>query len=174
MTDVTTTQSFFHPQSTPRYKSTYPHKAPGYDLIDCTILKTLPRKAIVLLTSFFNSMLRPCYFTVQWKYAQIIMIAKPGKPPTEASSYRPISLLPIMFKVFERLLLHRLDETIHIDGLLPIHQFGFRNNHSTIHNAIELSTKSKRASKERKCVPQYSSTYNKLSTKYGTEDYYIN
>jgi len=73
-----------------------------------------------------------------------------GKPPTEASSYRPISLLPIMSKVFEGLLLHRLDETIHIDGLLPVHQFGFRNNHSTFQqchrvvNKIEESIEGKK------------------------------
>ena len=73
-----------------------PRKAPGYDLIDSTVLKNLPRKAIVLLTSIFNSMLHLCYFPVQWKYAQIIVIAKPGKPPTEASSYRPISLLQLI------------------------------------------------------------------------------
>jgi hypothetical protein len=33
------------------------------------------------------------------------MVAKPGKPPTETNSYRPISLLPIMSTIFERLLL---------------------------------------------------------------------
>jgi len=42
-----------------------PYKAPGYDLIDGTILKNLPRKTIMLLTSIFNSMLRLCYFPVQ-------------------------------------------------------------------------------------------------------------
>ena len=120
-----------------------PHKAPGYDLIDGTVLKNLPRKAVVLLTSIFNSMLRLCYFPVQWKYAQLIMMAKPGKPPTEASSYRPTSFLPIMSKVFERLLLHRLDETIHIGGLLPIHQFGFRNNHSIIQQCHRVVNKIK-------------------------------
>jgi len=71
------------------------------------------------------------------------MIAKPRKPPTEASSYRPINLLPIMSKVFERLLLHRLDETIHIDGLFPTHQFGFRNNHSTIQQCLRVVNKIK-------------------------------
>jgi hypothetical protein len=35
------------------------------------------------------------------------MISKPGKPPTAVTSYRPISLLPIMAKVFEKLLLRR-------------------------------------------------------------------
>jgi hypothetical protein len=113
-------------------------------------MKNLTPKAIVLLTSIFNSILRFCYFPVQWKYAQIIMIAKPGKPRTEASSYRPISILPIMSKVFERLLLCTLDETMHIDGLLPLHQFRFPNNHSTIQechsvvNKIEESIEGKK------------------------------
>jgi len=88
-------------------------------------------------------MIRLCYFPVQWKYAQIIMIAKPGKLPTEVNSYRPISLLPIISKVFEWLLLHRLDEKIHIDGQLPTHQFGFRNNHSTIQQCHRVVTKIK-------------------------------
>ena len=79
---------------------------------------------MALLTSIFSSMLRLRYFPVQWKYAQIIMIAKPGKPPTEASSYRPVSILPILSKLLDRLLHCSLDETIYIDGLLPTHQFG--------------------------------------------------
>jgi hypothetical protein len=121
----------------------YPHKAPGHDLLDGTILKNLPRKAIVLLASIFNSTLRLCYFPVQWKYAQIIMIAKPGKPPTEASSYRPIRIFPMLSKVFERLLHRRLDETMHIDGLLPTQQFVFRNSHSTIQQCHSVVNKIK-------------------------------
>jgi hypothetical protein len=36
------------------------------------------------------------------------MIMKPGKPATEATAYRPISLLPVPSKLFEKLLLKRL------------------------------------------------------------------
>jgi len=142
MLAVTTAQNFFIHTGTPSHKLN-PHKAPGYDLIDGTTLKSLPRKTIVLLTSISNSMLRLCYFPVQWKYAQIIMNTKAGKPPTEASSYRPIRLLPILSKVLERLLLRRLDETIRIDGLLPTHQFGFRNNHCTIQQCHRVVNKIK-------------------------------
>jgi hypothetical protein len=39
--------------------------------------------------------------------SQIVAISKPGKPPEEATSYRPISLLSILSKVFEKLLLTR-------------------------------------------------------------------
>jgi len=72
------------------------HKAPGFDLITGQLLKELSRKATVLLTNIYNSMLRLTYFPVTWKFAQIIMILKPGKPPHRVTSYRPISLLPLI------------------------------------------------------------------------------
>lgn len=58
------------------------------------------------------------------------MIYKKGKPLHSPSSYRPISLLPIMAKVFEKLFLSRLYPIL--DPLIPSHQFGFRSSHSTI------------------------------------------
>jgi hypothetical protein len=76
------------------------HKAPGYDLIMGQIFRQLPKKAVVLLTIIYNSMLRLSYFPVTWKFAQIIMLPKPGKLANELSSYRPISLLPIPSKIF--------------------------------------------------------------------------
>jgi hypothetical protein len=68
------------------------HKAPGYDLITGEILKQLPKKAIVLLTTIYNSMLKFSYFSAIWKFAQITMIPKRGKPANEVTSYLPISL----------------------------------------------------------------------------------
>jgi hypothetical protein len=56
---------------------------------------------------------------------------KPGKPPNELTSYRPISILPIS-KVFEKLLLKRLLPVGETNRILPTHQFGFRQRHSTI------------------------------------------
>lgn len=121
------------------------HKAPGYDLITAEVLKNLPKKSIVLLTAIYNSMLRLCYFPIQWKYAHIIMIPKPGKPPTEVTSYRPISLLPILSKIFERLLLNRIQETTLLNELIPDHQFGFRQKHSTIHQCHRVVNKIKQS-----------------------------
>jgi hypothetical protein len=57
---------------------------------------------------------------------------KPGKPPNELTYYRPISLLPIVSKVFEKLLLKRLLPMLENNGLMPNPQFGFRQRHSTI------------------------------------------
>lgn len=80
----------------------------------------------------FNSIIRVGYFPSQWKVASIIVIPKPGKPPEKVESYRPISLLPILSKVFEKLLLKRLRPIIKEKNLIPNHQFGFRQDHATI------------------------------------------
>ena len=125
-------------------------KAPGYDLITGQILKRLPRKTIVLLTVVFNRMLTLSYFPVLWKYAEIIMIPKPGKPPHEPTSYRPISLLPITSKLFERLLLLRINEEHDPSTLLPSHQFGFRERHSTIHQVHRVVNKIATSLEEKK------------------------
>jgi hypothetical protein len=60
------------------------------------------------------------------------------EPPHQLSSYRPISLLPIASKVFEKLLLKRLLPLVEHANLIPNHQFGFRPRHSTIEQTHHL------------------------------------
>jgi hypothetical protein len=72
------------------------------------IVKEMPRKGIVHLTTVRKTIIRTGYFPVKCKVAQIIMIPKLGKLLEKASSYRPISLLPKMSKIFENAVLKRL------------------------------------------------------------------
>jgi hypothetical protein len=65
---------------------------------------------------------------VQWN--TFILILKPGKP-NELTCYRPISLLPIVSKIVEKLLLKRLLKWLKI-MFIPNHQFGFRERYPTI------------------------------------------
>lgn len=109
-----------------------PKKSPGYDLISANVLKQLSDPPLRLVTQIFNAILRLGSFPDTWKVAQIIVIPKPGKPPEEITSYRPISLLPIISKLFEKLFLARLQPILEQKQLIPDHQFGFRNQHSTI------------------------------------------
>jgi hypothetical protein len=105
-----------------------PKKSSGYDLITGRILKELQPIATKHLTQLFNAALSKGYLPAQWKIAPIILISKPGKPPNELTSYRPISLLPIISKVFEKLLLKRILPMV--ESLIPNHQFGLRKRHS--------------------------------------------
>jgi hypothetical protein len=90
------------------------------------------------LTQLFNSALFLGYFPAQWTVAQFVLLLKPGKPPHELTSYRPISLLPAVSKVFEKLLLHGILPHVASNSLTPDHQFGFRKQHSTIDQTDSL------------------------------------
>ena len=122
-------------------KSMKNNKAPGFDLIDKKVLEELPRKAVVYLTMAFNAMMRIGYFPDLWKVSQVMMIYKPGKPPHELTSYRPISLLPVMSKIFEKCLLFRLNLDLDKKSIVPDHQFGFRKEHSTIEQVHRVCRK---------------------------------
>jgi len=61
----------------------------------------------------------------------VISIYKPGKNPAQPSSYRPISLLDTIGKLFEIILLTRILYEVRESGLLRDEEFGFRPRHST-------------------------------------------
>jgi len=108
-------------------------KSPGFDLITAEVVRCLPKKAIVLITYIFNAILRLSYFPLLWKFSKIVLFSKPDKPLDTPTSFRPISLLPFLSKVLERLILKRIIPHIITNNILPNTQFGFRNSHSTIH-----------------------------------------
>lgn len=84
-------------------------------------------------------MLRLPYFPTIWKLAVVIIIPKVGKPKNLATSYRPISLLPTLGKLFEKLILLRIRPILREHQIIPTTQFGFRLGHSTIHQVHRLT-----------------------------------
>lgn len=126
-----------------------PKKTPGYDLITGKVLRELPEIGILYLTKLYNAIQR-CGFYPQWKVAVIIIIQKPGKPPEDVKSYRTISLLPVISKVFEKLLLLRLLPVIDKYNLIPTHQFGFRHKHSTLVQAHRIVAEINRTFEDKK------------------------
>ncbi|KAA5588664.1 reverse transcriptase family protein, partial [Pseudomonas aeruginosa] len=79
------------------------------------------------MTRLFNSILSTGHFPGIWKLGKVIALPKPGKDRRNPSSYRPITLLSHVGKLFERLLLRRVSPHI----LPRPEQFGFRSGHST-------------------------------------------
>jgi hypothetical protein len=77
-------------------------------------------------------------------------IPKPGKPPHEAASYRPISLLHVMSKLFEKLLIKRLKLIIERKNLILNHQFGFQRKRSTIDQVHRITNIIENAVEEKK------------------------
>ena len=106
-------------------------KAPGPNGIPNRALKHLPQRAVSLLVLIFNAILLTHHFPTAWKHARVISILKPGKDPALPSSYRPISLLDTIGKIFEKILLARILHEVSVRGLMRDEQFGFRPRHST-------------------------------------------
>ncbi len=101
-----------------------------------------------MTTYLFNACLRLQHIPSTFKTAQIIMLPKPNKNAHEVTSYRPISLLPVLSKLFEKLLLKRIKPLI--EKQLPDFQFGFRNQHSTIEQVQRVVTAIEQALEEKK------------------------
>jgi hypothetical protein len=73
--------------------------------------------------------------------AQIVLFLKLGKPLNELKSYLPINILPIVSKVFEKLLLKRLLPMVENNRITLNHQFGFRQRHYTLEQTHQIVQK---------------------------------
>ena len=104
-------------------------KAPGPNQMHPEFLVHLAQLAINWLREFFSYCLASSKAPSIWKTAKVVAILKPQKPPKEASSYRPISLLCVSLKLFERLIYNRINPVI--EASLPKEQAGFRPALST-------------------------------------------
>ncbi|GJQ66664.1 hypothetical protein Trydic_g4632 [Trypoxylus dichotomus] len=113
-------------------------KSTGHDGITSEAIKNLPSEGMAAITDIINAILKLGHFPDTWKEAKVIMIRKPGKPSNDTNSYRPISLLPIISKIAERVILNRLNEATEELGIIPHHQLGFREGHSTTHQLVRL------------------------------------
>jgi len=89
-------------------------KNPGPDKIPSTALKHLPKKAIIKLSNIFTACLKLSYFPNSWKTASIVMIPIPLKDHSKPDGYRPISLLSSISKVFEKIIIQKLNPHIKI------------------------------------------------------------
>ncbi|GJQ87704.1 hypothetical protein Trydic_g14166 [Trypoxylus dichotomus] len=115
-------------------------KAPGNDSIQNHVLKHILRKTLAQITYIFNAAFKLQHFPSPWKTAIVIPVPKPGKEPRLATSYRPISLLPAISKIFEKILLRYVDKYTNDNSVLPPEQFGFRRKHSTNHQVARVVT----------------------------------
>ncbi|GBN65038.1 putative RNA-directed DNA polymerase from transposon X-element, partial [Araneus ventricosus] len=119
------------------------HKAPGSDGITNNMLRNLPTITLIKIIHIINNIFKHQYFPISWRVAIVVPILKPGKDPTDPTSYRPISLLPTLSKVTEHFIFTQLNEYLYNNNILIPYQFGFKPKLSTTHQllrAVEFIT----------------------------------
>ena len=105
-------------------------KATGIDRIPAKVLRLAAPVISWSLASIFNTSIASKTFPIEWKVARVSALHKKG-PRNIMDNYRPISILPVISKVFEKMLYNQLIEYLHRENLLTENQFGFRRFHST-------------------------------------------
>ena len=100
--------------------------APGLDRVSVLCLKKCMMILIPWLYLICNASLACSYFPRAWRRARVIALRKPGKDSyVVPRSYRPISLLSNLGKVFEKLMNTRLMRLLERTNALAPHQYGF-------------------------------------------------
>lgn len=109
--------------------------------LNSKILKAIIDVILIPFTDILNSCITHGVFPDILKTARVIPIYKKGNKQ-DPGNYRPISILPIIGKVFEKLLKVQINSFFEINGIFHASQFGFRNNRST---TMAISSLCKRA-----------------------------
>ena len=127
---------FTYDELTAAIKTLKNGKAPGNDNIHTEFLKNLAPEVMRWLQHFLSICLETSTIPSRWKTAKVIATLKPKKPANEPKSYRPISLLSHIYKLLERLILSKINDTV--EGTLPYTQAGFRKGKSTTEQTARL------------------------------------
>ena len=116
-------------------------KCPGLDLIETEMLQQgFPAIGNQLL-DLYNGCLENGVFPSDWKIAEVKLLLKsPDKDENNPKSYRPISLLPIPGKVFERMIADRLRGIFEHPTYSSDRQYGFRTSRSTVDAISKLKS----------------------------------
>ena len=103
--------------------------SPGWDSISAVVVKAIYPCFIEPLTHILNLSVMYGVFPSELKLAKVIPLFK-ANDPMLFSNYRPVSVLPVFSKIFERIMYNQLLSFINKHKLLYSYQFGFRINHA--------------------------------------------
>lgn len=108
------------------------NKSPGPGNIPAEIIKTASLHNPNYVLAMYNKLATEAIFPTEWKQARLVLLRKGNKPLNEPASFRPICLLDVEGKLYEQLLLERLNKEIQLTGDLSDHQYGFRKGRQTV------------------------------------------
>ena len=115
-----------------------PKKAHGHDMISIRMLKVSGDAIIESLFKIFKNCLKCEIFPDDWIKGNIVPIFKKGDKQN-IKNYRPVSLLPICSKIFERIIYDNMLKYFLDNNLITPKQSGFRPGDSCINQLLSIT-----------------------------------
>ena len=115
-----------------------PNKAHGHDQISIRILKLCSTSICKPLEIIFNQRLETGAFLNDWKKCNVVPVFKIGDKQIP-KNYRPISLLPVCGKIFEKLIFNEMLKFFIENDLISPNQSGFKPGDSCINQLLSIT-----------------------------------
>ena len=106
-------------------------KASGPNCIPVVVLKNCQPELSYILAELFNKCFKESCFPDCWKVSSVVPVFKNVGERSTPKNYRPVSLLSVVSKVFEKLVNNRIVGHLEKCGLFSDFQYGFRSSRST-------------------------------------------
>ncbi|XP_050338794.1 uncharacterized protein LOC126765213 isoform X2 [Bactrocera neohumeralis] len=142
-------------------------KTPGLDKISYPMIKNLPIELKQRIVKLYNKILDTGIYPQFWKTSGVIPILKPNKESTDIDSYRPISLLPCLGKLFEKIIANRLSWYAQRNKLMTPNQVGYKRSQGTLDVLLHLDHSICNALSSRNHLSILSLDFNKAFDKIG-------
>lgn len=114
-------------------------KAPGYEGIKGEVVKRMYGRIKGVLLSLYNKMLREGVFPDVWKKGIVkVFLKSEDKDPSKVKSYRPVTLLPVLGKLGERLIVRRMKQWMEREGRVNRAQYGFTEGVGTLDALLDM------------------------------------
>ncbi len=128
-------------------------KSAGHDNISNNLIKSVLVDIYTEITFVINYCLQNEYFPSMWKVSRVTPLFKKGDR-TNITNYRPISLLPCISKILEKVVDKQVRTYMSVHGYFADDQYGFRAGHQCAHavaRVVSILEKARR-NKEVSCA----------------------
>ena len=115
-----------------------PNKVHGHEGLSIRMLQMGYDSVSKSLSIIIRHCLKDGYFLTSWKKANVVPVHKKGNKQI-LNNYRPVSLLPICSKLFEKIIFDTIFQHLTVNKLLNPNQSGFMLGDSCIHPLISFT-----------------------------------
>jgi len=111
----------------------------GFDNIDNTLLRISADHIATPLCHIFNSSIEQEIFPTQWKSAKVLPLIKNKALPLNGPNSRPISLLPAISKLMEKICKDQIQSYLVSNNILSDRQHAYKMHHSTASALVQMT-----------------------------------